>query len=135
MNKRVIDLIKTKYSTQKLFVSEFKSRYPDAKITDDVVTQWSTGKSESYKRYAGELAEFFGVSTDFLFFGKDGILPEDETKLLNRFRLLDELEKEVVLGKMSEMLLKKAGEKETDMEFSDDLCPLPDLHKMGMRKE
>lgn len=95
---------------------------------------WQDGKMPDTKSVMA-LAEYFGVTTDYLLYGKKPELSEHEAKLLDRFRLLDDLEKEVILGKISEMILKKEAEKEASMEVSDDLSPITDIYKMGVRKE
>lgn len=95
---------------------------------------WQDGKTPDTKSVMA-LAEYFGVTTDYLLYGKKSELSETEEKLLNRFNVLDDLEKEVILGKISEMILKKEVEKETSLEVSNDLYPCTDILKMGIRKE
>ena len=94
---------------------------------------WQEGKVPDTKAVIA-LSEYFGVTTDYLLFGKKNEISEIETKLLDRFRQLDELEKEVILGKVSEMILKKEEETETSFEISDDISPCTDIHKLGVNK-
>jgi len=92
---------------------------------------WQEGKIPDTRAVIA-LSEYFGVTTDYLLFGKKNEISDTEAKLLDRFRQLDELEKEVILGKVSEMILKKETENETSLEISDDLSPCTDVHKMGV---
>lgn len=35
-------------------------------INKQVITDWKSGKSKSYKKYIGKIAEFFNVTSDYL---------------------------------------------------------------------
>lgn len=60
-------------------------------------SDWKSGKSESYRKYIVEIAEFFDVSIDYLVYGKEKNtslnLPEDEAELLKYYKQLPEKEK------------------------------------------
>lgn len=58
-------------------------------------TDWKSGKSNSYRKYLIEIAEFFGVSIDYLVFGKSAasesaVLTDIEEGLLTDFRSLSQ---------------------------------------------
>ena len=60
-------------------------------------SDWKSGKSELYRKYIVEIAEFFDVSIDYLVYGKEKNtslnLPEDEAELLKYYKQLPEKEK------------------------------------------
>ena len=60
-------------------------------------SDWKSGKSDSYRKYIVEIAEFFDVSIDYLVYGKEKNtslnLPEDEAELLKYYKQLPEKEK------------------------------------------
>lgn len=67
-------------------------------------TDWKSGKSKSYRKYLIEIAEFFGVSLDYLVYGKEKKLSEikltnDENRLLTYFKELSDIDKGVVIGR------------------------------------
>lgn len=70
-------------------------------------TDWKSGKSNSYRKYLIEIAEFFNVSLDYLVFGKKqpsvANMSEDEKELLNYYKELDERDKGRVIGKAEEL--------------------------------
>lgn len=39
-------------------------------INQQVITDWKGGRSKSYRKYVGKIAEFFGISPDYLFNSK-----------------------------------------------------------------
>lgn len=65
-------------------------------------SDWKSGKSNSYRKYLIEIAEFFNVSIDFLVYGKEKSsskeLSDDEQELLLIFKLVSEREKGELLG-------------------------------------
>jgi transcriptional regulator with XRE-family HTH domain len=48
-------------------------------INKQVITDWKSGKSKSYNKYLGKIAEFFNVSSDYL----QGIRFSDEATAQN----------------------------------------------------
>lgn len=66
-------------------------------------SDWKSGKSESYRKYIVEIAEFFDVSIDYLVYGKDKNVPvnlsDDETELLKYYNKLPEKEKNRLIGR------------------------------------
>ncbi|MDE7281533.1 MAG: helix-turn-helix domain-containing protein [Ruminiclostridium sp.] len=66
-------------------------------------SDWKGGKSNSYRKYLIEIAEFFNVSLDYLVFGKEQPntenITDDEKELLNYYKELDDISKSSVLGK------------------------------------
>lgn len=65
-------------------------------------SDWKSGKSNSYRKYLIEIADFFDVSIDFLVYGKEKSpsmeLSEDERDLLLIFKTFSEREKGELLG-------------------------------------
>lgn len=90
MLKRVLSLIGSKRGAKKE-LAEYIG------ISPNVITAWISGTNESYKKHASKIAEYYGVSMDWLS-GKTDIKKDaaninvDGTKL-ERFRpLIEELE-------------------------------------------
>lgn len=71
-------------------------------------SDWKSGKSNSYRKYLIEIAEFFNVSIDFLVYGKEkkssSELSEEEQKCIDLFSQLDALDKGRILERMSCMI-------------------------------
>lgn len=66
-------------------------------------SEWKSGKSKSYRKYLIEISEFFGVSIDYLVYGKQSFslsskLNNDELELLSYFNKLDERSKGILFG-------------------------------------
>lgn len=84
-------------------------------------SDWKGGKSNSYRRYLIEIAEFFGVSLDFLVFGKEqpnlADITNDEKELLSLYKELDPQDKGSVLGK-AEGLAEAARRRKAELEVS-----------------
>lgn len=59
MLNRVLQLIGTKHGAQKE-LSDYIG------IKSSVITDWKSGKNKSYKRYAPQIAAYYGVSLDWL---------------------------------------------------------------------
>lgn len=81
-------------------------------------SEWKSGKSKSYRKYLIEIAEFFGVSLDYLVYGKEKSslteqLTDDEQELLTYYKGLEPfkkgqlMERAKVLSEVSEMPLKQ----------------------------
>lgn len=77
-------------------------------------TDWKLGKSNSYRKYLIEIANFFEVSIDYLVYGKEQQskipveapkpqLTEDQERLLEMYELLTDLEKGEILGELKVM--------------------------------
>jgi len=48
-------------------------------VKKQTITDWKSGKTESYKKYIDKIAEFFGVTTDYLLGNETaGTKPTDE---------------------------------------------------------
>ena len=85
-------------------------------LTKNTFTNWKLGTSESYKKYIDKIAEFFGVSTDYLL-GVEEIkntpdelqLTEGEKMLLSLFRQIPEERQQAFLemGRLYSDSLKK----------------------------
>lgn len=69
MLKKIIDLIGTKRGAKKELADYLG-------ISQNVFTSWFAQKSESYKKYAPKIAEYYGVSLDWL----SGLTDEKEPK-------------------------------------------------------
>lgn len=72
-------------------------------ISNGVFTDWKSGRLKSYKKYLPQIAEFLGVSVDYLLGkeeknapGKDN-LTEGEKKWLDFFRQIPEEQKPLTL--------------------------------------
>ena len=78
-------------------------------------SDWKSGKSNSYRKYLIEIADFFNVSIDFLVYGKEkspsAELSEDERDLLFIFKTVSEREKGELLGYARRMIETSSPEK------------------------
>lgn len=62
-------------------------------------SEWKSGKSKSYRKYLIEISEFFGVSIDYLVYGKESesiFSNSSEEQHIKKYRILDEHGKEIV---------------------------------------
>lgn len=71
-------------------------------------SEWKSGKSKSYRKYLIEIAEFFGVSLDYLVYGKEKNSPEveltpDEQRLLTYYKKLSDIDKGIVIGRAEQL--------------------------------
>ena len=57
--EKILKLIKEKEITEKEFLS-------DLNFDRTALSQWKKGQNESYKKYIGRIADYFGVTTDYL---------------------------------------------------------------------
>lgn len=82
-------------------------------------SDWKSGKSNSYRKYLIEIAEFFNVSIDFLVYGKEksssSELSEEERELLTIFNLVSEREKGELIGYARRMVETSSPEKREDV--------------------
>lgn len=117
-------------------------------------TDWKSGKSNSYRKYLVEIAEYFSVSLDYLVYGKENMnmMSDDEKELLNYYHNLSDIDKGKLIGKaetLAELAAERAAhgteknkptveirfapapdeatelEPELNKEFYIDLCDLP----------
>lgn len=57
--KRIIDLIGPKHGASKLLADHLG-------IHPNVITNWKNGRNKSYRGYLPQIADYFGVSVDYL---------------------------------------------------------------------
>lgn len=71
-------------------------------------SDWKSGKSNSYRKYLIEIAEFFDISLDFLVYGKEksskSELSDLELEFLEKFNNLKEIDKGRVLERIDIIL-------------------------------
>lgn len=74
-------------------------------------TDWKSGRSNSYRKYLIEIAEFFNVSLDYLVYGKGiksssdiNFINPNETTMMNLFRMLSEKEQDRIIGRLEHMV-------------------------------
>ena len=82
-------------------------------------TDWKSGKSNSYRKYLIEIAEFFNVSLDYLVYGKENqvtTLTADEQELLENYRQLTSNGKEEASKRMQELTTQDTSIKEHSIE-------------------
>lgn len=72
------------------------------------ISEWKNGKSKSYKKYIDKIADFLGVSTDYLLGTTEITLGEKQAKIIELTSQLTEEEQEEVI-KYAELL--KRGRK------------------------
>ena len=74
-------------------------------------SDWKSGKSNSYKKYIVEISEFFGVSLDYLVYGKKQEFSEDVKELLLLYSQMDENEKKIIMERARTIIeLKEKNE-------------------------
>jgi len=75
-------------------------------------TDWKSGKSNSYRKYLIEIADFFNVSLDYLVYGKKSAntLSDDVKELLEYYNNLSDIDRGKLLGK-AETLAELAAER------------------------
>lgn len=81
-------------------------------------TDWKSGKSNSYRKYLIEIAEFFNVSLDYLVYGKENqatTLTADEQELLENYRQLAPDRKEEASKKVQELTTQDTSIKEYEI--------------------
>lgn len=88
---RIINLLNEKGAEQK-DLAEYLGVHPQ------LITEWKAGRTKSYKKYIDKIADFFGVSTDYLL-GKDEIKKRpasENAELIDQFRKESPLFNEMV---------------------------------------
>lgn len=75
-------------------------------------TDWKSGKSNSYRKYLVEIADYFQVSLDYLVYGKENSndITDDAKELLNYYGKLSDIDRGKLLGK-AETLVELAAER------------------------
>ena len=75
-------------------------------------TDWKSGKSNSYRKYLVEIADYFNVSLDYLVYGKESAvtLSDDVKELLAYYNNLSDIDRGKLLGK-AETLAELAAER------------------------
>lgn len=100
-------------------------------VTKQTVSRWETGDRLPSIEILYGLAEHFNVSLDYLI-GRNDIpdivnkneeLTNEESELLEDFRLLNKYEQNVIIGKISELIYNKNIERE-NQEVSDELLDI-----------
>jgi transcriptional regulator with XRE-family HTH domain len=61
--KRILDCVGSKRGSQKLLADHLG-------IGPNVITNWKNGSNRSYRGYVSEIAEFYGVSKEYLLTGE-----------------------------------------------------------------
>lgn len=56
-------------------------------VKKQTITDWKSGKTESYKKYIDKIAEFFGVSTDYLLGNETAVVKPTDDDI--KFALFD----------------------------------------------
>lgn len=71
--ERILKLISQKGITEQKFLS-------DLHLNRTLLSDWKSGKSKSYRKHIAEIAEYFGVSTDYLLTGSKtaSLSPNDD---------------------------------------------------------
>lgn len=74
-------------------------------------TDWKSGKSNSYRKYLVEIADYFKVSLDYLVYGKENTntLSDDAKELLAYYNSLSDIDRGKLLGR-AETLVELAAE-------------------------
>lgn len=103
------------------------------KLNNVAFSEWKSGKSKSYRKYLIEIAEFFGVSIDYLVYGKEKSSPteqltDDEQRLLTYYKQLSDIDKGIVIGRAEALVEQEQSEKspkETSNTILIDFYDLP----------
>ena len=66
--EKILKLIREKNITERRFLT-------DMRLDVTTLSQWKKGQNESYKKYINRIADYFGVTTDYLL--KDGLRAPD----------------------------------------------------------
>ncbi|MDE6519208.1 MAG: helix-turn-helix domain-containing protein [Ruminococcus sp.] len=81
-------------------------------LNKNAYSYWKKGKSNSYRSYLVEIADFFNIPIDVLVYGKIYRLTENETEMILLFRKLSEREQVKLIGRTEEILELKEKEEE-----------------------
>lgn len=110
INERIFKLLEDSGTSQKRFAQE-------TGISEKTISGWKTRKSNPPAELLSSIADYFGVSLDYLIAGKklDEENPgKDMTleQLLDYYNCLDDIDKQLILHKTAEMYyesLKRKG--------------------------
>lgn len=81
--KRILGLLDSSGKEQQEFAR-------DLGFNPMIVTHWKAGRTASYMRYIDKIAQYFGVSIDYLLTGNDERIPHDHAKILEMYNRLNE---------------------------------------------
>lgn len=83
--ERIFALIKSKGITEKQF-------YEDLEFGKDKLSQWKNGKTESYRKYINQIANYLNTSVSYLLCETDDPTPPNQKELTpeEREKLIDE---------------------------------------------
>lgn len=100
---KIFKLLKEKGISEKKFSD-------DLSLGKDKLSQWKMGKTNSYKDYIVEIADYFGVTIDYLLRDNEenkntANLSEDEQEVIDVYRTLSKPEKTIIKGEMYKMML------------------------------
>ena len=110
--EKILKLIREKQITEKEFLT-------DLNFDKTALSQWKKGQNESYKKYIGRIADYFGVTTDYLL--KDGLEAPgkklewgelDDVSFMSGVDRLTDAGKEKALTYISYLLAQEEQEKE-----------------------
>jgi len=93
-------------------------------VNQQTITDWKSGKTRTYERMMPEIAEFFGISTELLISREPSLaalnqLSEDEQKLLDTYRSLEEDDRYIALANLIQYARAVSGEKENPIRVPD----------------
>lgn len=98
---KIFELLKSKNINQQTFAQAIG-------VKKYTISEWKNGKSQSYKKYIDKIADFLGVSSDYLLGTQDNALSAKQSKIIELTSQLTENEQEEVI-KYAELL--KRGRK------------------------
>lgn len=107
MLARIISCIGNKHGAQKALAEHLG-------IHPNVITNWKNGTNKSYRGYINEIADFYGVSADFLLTGE-----QKEKPPVNDERFLPLAERREALSKAGIHILLDADAKVTEEQLDD----------------
>jgi len=64
---KILELMKEHGLNQKQFTEKFTKEFEQHKVIQQTIIDWKKGTSHSYMNMICELADFFGVTTDYLY--------------------------------------------------------------------
>lgn len=104
----ILDIINKILSVMKEKKISQKSLADFLDVREYTISQWKNGKSQSYMKYINKIADFLGVTTDYLLGTPSIDLSEKQAKIIELTSQLTEEEQEEVI-KYAELL--KRGRK------------------------
>lgn len=94
MLQRILELVGTKHGAGKELCDALG-------VKSNTVTEWKKGRMKSYTKYAPQIADYYGVSLDWLSGLTDDKLSKKETPLLNGVSLDAEIVIEEIINLLS----------------------------------